>query len=173
MSIDWLWDRKITLPKVKKILKDEQNNQFIDIAAILLARKNTPKEVFGKYLDKKIFVQNWPRIKKRMRQDNWNNPRIVYWQAIYEKLLMVFKEEGIRIRQPKKSSPHNEFCLQVGLKIKKQRQEKDLTQQDLAKKLGISQQIISRIEKGGNINLLTIKKIADILNKKLLIEFNN
>ncbi len=46
-----------------------------------------------------------------------------------------------------------------------------LTQGELAKRIGISQQIISRIEKGYNdMRLLTLEKIAQGLNKKVNIE---
>ncbi|VAX34833.1 hypothetical protein MNBD_UNCLBAC01-1472 [hydrothermal vent metagenome] len=171
MAMDWLWDRKISLRKVKSVLKDDQNIQFVSLCALLLSRKNIPKEVFGVYLDKQVFVQNWHRIKKQMRKDQWNSPRIVFWQAIYEKLLEIFKDKGVIFRKPKSASSCDEFCRNVGKGIKEQRRSQDLSQKDLAKKLGISQQIISRIERGGNTSLLTIKKIADVLNKIVSIQW--
>jgi len=45
------------------------------------------------------------------------------------------------------------------------------TQRDTAKKLGVIQQYISKIETGReNISLDTLKRIADVYNKKLVIE---
>jgi ribosome-binding protein aMBF1 (putative translation factor) len=106
-----------------------------------------------------------------MRKDNWNNPRIEFWQAIYEKLLEKYRAEGINIFSKGKVKVINEFCLWVGERIRILRKQKNLTQKMLARKLNISQQMISRIESGGeNISLLTLKRIADELGVKVSIE---
>lgn len=63
------------------------------------------------------------------------------------------------------------FCKVIAEKIKSARKQKGLTQEQLARKLHISQQVISRIEKGGeNISLLTLKKIADGLGADIQIK---
>ena len=58
MKNDWLWDRKISGSHAKKILKDPKQNNFL-LAALLLSRKNNPKEVFKNYLDPLLFCKYW------------------------------------------------------------------------------------------------------------------
>lgn len=171
---DWLWDRKITIKKAKDILKDPANKHFFSLAAVLLSRKNTPKEVFKYYLKPLIFLRNWNKIKSQMRKDAWNNPRIEFWQAIYNKLKEKYPKKTI-VSGRKLSSPAsiNEFCAEVANMIKSLRKEKKMTQKSLAKKLKISQQVISRVESGKeNISLLTLKKIADNLGVKIKLEIS-
>ncbi len=53
----------------------------------------------------------------------------------------------------------------IGEKIKKLRKEKGLTQKELAKRLGVTQQMIASYENGVRYpKMETIKKIADALN---------
>jgi transcriptional regulator with XRE-family HTH domain len=44
---------------------------------------------------------------------------------------------------------------------------KGMSQTELAKKAGISQQQLSKIENGGNFTVLTLLKILNALNKKI------
>jgi len=174
LSSDWLWDRKITVKKAKAILRDPENNHFLSLSGLLLSRKNTPKEVFQNYLRPVDFLQNWNRIKRQMRKDKWNDPRIEFWQAIYEKVKEKYKKKGIF---PGKDTaalrPQDEFCKLIADKIRAIRKQKGLTQYALAKKLKVSQQIISRIESGReNISLLTLKNIADGLEAKVRLEIS-
>lgn len=171
-KVDWLWDRNIPPKDVKNVLADERHPKFAELAALLLARKNTPKEVFKNYLAKDTFVRNWPRIKKKMRQDKWTEDRIIFWQAVYEKLAEIFKEKGILIRPLKTTSPGEELFREVGEKIKNLRKQAGLTQGDLAQKLGVSQQVISRVESGrDNVSLLTIKQVVGALGHKVTVGF--
>ncbi len=173
MKKDWLWDRKISIDKVKNILKDENDYRFIEFAALLLSRKNIPKEIFDIYIDPLMFCRNWHRIKRKMRKDKWNNIRIEFWQQIYNVLLDKYKKEGTVIKEVKKSRA-DPFCEYIGNKIRKIRKQKALNQAELAKKTGMSQQIISRIEKGNeNVSIITLKKIADALGVKIDLEVKN
>lgn len=171
---DWLWDRKITVKEAEVILGEPNNKHFLSLASLLLSRKNTPGEVFRDYLKPLVFFQNWNRIKKQMRKNNWNDPRIEFWQAIYESLKEKYRKRGIIIhREPVAGKPENEFCKSIADKIKSIRKQKGLTQQALAKRLKVSQQMISRIEKGReNISLLTLKKIADSMGANLSLEIS-
>jgi len=171
---DWLWDRKITVKEAKLILSDPHDNHFLSLAGLLLSRKNTPEEVLKNYLKPINFVQNWNRIKRQMRKNNWNDPRIEFWQAIYESLKEKYRKRGIVIhREPVVSKPQNEFCKSIADKIKSIRKQKGLTQQTLAKRLKVSQQMISHIEKGReNISLLTLKKIAESMGAGLYLEIS-
>ena len=171
---DWLWDRKITAKKAKFILSNPDSKHFLSLSSLLLSRKNTPKEVFRNYLKPFNFLQNWNRIRRQMRKDSWNNPRIEFWQAIHEKLKEKYKKRRIFIDKNNVAHrPPNEFCKLVSDKIKLIRKQKGLTQQQLGKRLKVSQQVISRIESGReNTSLLTLKNIVDTLGAKLHLEIS-
>ena len=64
-------------------------------------------------------------------------------------------------------------ALALAIKIAKLREQKGLSQQELAKLMGTSQQAISRIESGEyeGFTLKTLEKIADATGTKLKIEF--
>lgn len=172
MDRSWLWDRKVSLSQIKIIFKNELHPRFVEFAALLLSRKNIPQEVFKEYFSSLVFCRNWTRIKKRMRQDSWNNPRIEFWQAIYERLAQDYKRKKINIQPSRISTqPANGLSLEIAQKIIVARKQKGLRQEDLAKKAGISQQMISRIEKGKqNISIATLKKIAESLGCRVRVE---
>ncbi len=107
-----------------------------------------------------------------MRKDAWNNPRIEFWQAVYEKLAEKFRAKEINISLRKRTGARNEFCIEIGQRLKALRKEKKLTQAMLSKKLNVSQQMISRIESGReNISLLTLKKVTEELGVKSYLNF--
>lgn len=170
MKNDWLWDRRIGIQEAKGILKNPEDRRFIIMASLLLSRKAEPKEVFT-YIEPLIFCKNWHAIKKNMRKDTWAEPRIVFWQAIYEKLLEKYRTKGVTFRV---SNNHvkDELCKRVGENIRMLRKEKLLSQKKLARMLHISQQVISRIEQGKeNISLVTLHKIANALFRKPEVSF--
>ena len=164
MKRDWLWDRKISVDKAKRVLSNPKDPSFLRFAALFLSRKNVPKEVFED-LAPPAFCRNWQKIKRVMRQDRWNDPRIVFWQAVYESLLVKYRKRGINIVERKRgAAPISEFCKSVGEKIRVFRKEKGFTQHEIAKRINISQQMISRIESGReNMSLLTLQKIMKSL----------
>ena len=171
---DWLWDRKMTVNQARSVLKNPQGEHFLSIAAILFARKNTPREVFKYYLKPLDFLQNWQKIKRQMRKDEWNSPRIEYWQAIYEVIKEKYDKKGVSFKKETVAlGKQDSFYKSIADKIKSARAGKGLTQGELAGKLKISQQIISRIEKGReNISLGTFKKIADALGVIIDVNMN-
>ena len=171
MNRDWLWDRKTSINEIKMILKNPKHKNFILFASLLLARKNQPNEVFKKYINPMIFCTHWPNIKKNMRKDKWNSQRIIFWQAIYEKLRDRYHKKGISFREKKKLTI-NKLCQETGAQIRSIRKGKGLSQKALAKKLGVSQQLISRIEGGKeNVSLVTLTNVLKALNKKTQITF--
>ena len=174
LSRDWLWDRKISVKQAKAILRDPANRHFFILSALLLSRKNTPQEVLKHYLKPELFLRYWKKIKRQMRKDAWNNPRIEFWQAIYKTLKEKYERKGIIFTEEAiVEKPHNPFCKEIADKIKVVRKQRGLTQSELAKKLKISQQIISRIESGKeNVSLQTLKKITDGLDAQLRIEIS-
>lgn len=170
---DWLWDKKISLEKARAILRNPGDNNFLSLAAALLSRKNTPKEVFRYYLKPVDFLKGWPKIKRQMRKDSWNDPRIEFWQAVYEVLKKRYEKKGIRLAEetPQVLKKEDEFYQAVADKIKTARKQRGLTQNGLAKRLEVSQQMISRIEKGKeNISLSTLKNLTDALGAEIRLE---
>ncbi len=172
MEKDWLWDRNISKKQAIKILRSPAHHRFIPLSSLLLSRKNTPREVFRYYIKPEEFCRYWPMIKRRMRKDAWNNPRIEFWQAVYEKLAEKFRAKEINISLRKRTGARNEFCIEIGQRLKALRKEKKLTQAMLSKKLNVSQQMISRIESGReNISLLTLKRVTAELGVKPYLNF--
>ena len=82
MKKNWLWDRKRDILKAKEIFKDPKHKEFVLLASLLLARNNKPKEIFKDYIKPILFCRYWPAIKKRMRKNSWDEPRIIFWQVI-------------------------------------------------------------------------------------------
>lgn len=170
MKANWLWDSRLTVKQVKKILKDENHPKFEMYAEKLFSRVSDPKTVF-QMIDKISFCKKWPAVKKRMVKDRWLKDKVSLWQTIYERILEQLKEKGIKIRQPSKSKLNNQM-REVAKQIRDARINAGLKQVDLAKKLGVIQQYISRIETGReNCSIETLKQIADALNKNLIIKF--
>ena len=171
MLKDWLWDKKISISKARAILRDPAHSRFIALSSVLLSRKNNPNEVFRKYIKPDIFCRQWPGIKSRMRKDYWNSPRIEFWQAVYEKLLEKYRAKGRPIFTRVIKKDVNEFCAEVGKKVRSLRKQKGYTQKTFSEKLKVSQQMISRIESGGeNVSVLTLRKILSELGATLSIK---
>jgi DNA-binding XRE family transcriptional regulator len=167
------WDKKINTEEAKRILKDEHNPRFIEFASLLLARSNKPKRIFANYLSKELFVENWINIKRRMRDNKWNDRRIIFWDEIYK---AVRKNINIKeVREPKVRPLDIDPEIKIICdKMKDYRKKSGLTQIELAKKTGLSQQSISFAEQGYiNISLRTLKKIADALNLRIVLENKN
>jgi len=64
-------------------------------------------------------------------------------------------------------------ALKLAMKIAKLREKRGLSQQQLAKRMGTSQQAISRIESGEyqGFTLKTLEKIAEATGTRVKIEF--
>ena len=168
-NITAFWDKNTSIEEVKKILKDESHPRFIEFSSLLLARTNKPKNVFSSYLGKQIFVNNWVKIRRKMKQNKWNNTRIIFWNEIYrvvKKDVNIVKVRDVKERPLDFDPEIKNMCDQ----IKNYRKKSGLTQRDLANKSGLSQQSISFIEQGYvNISIRTLKKIVDALNLRLVL----
>ena len=178
METNWLWDKDVTDEQAKAVLADSNHPKFIAYAALLLSRTNSAKDVFRDFITRERFFINWTSIKRQMRKDSWNDPRIDYWQAIYDTL----KEENPELKQLKVSSiesailkkPESSISKDIGDKIKVLREQSGLTQKDLAMRLRISQQIISRIESGRqNVSVETLDNICTALGVKVAAFFRS
>lgn len=168
MKTNWLWDSTINEREVKGILGDENHPKFYIYAEKLFSRISDPSIAFT-FVDKKIFCSKWPGIKKRLKKDSWARNKVIFWQTMYEHIYKEFKKQGIKIRE------HAEVKIpQERKKIAKQirtvREKLGYTQKDLAKRLGVIQQYISKIETGmENVSIDTLRRIANALGRKLTV----
>jgi DNA-binding XRE family transcriptional regulator len=152
------WDKKLSEQEIKKVLKDEDHPRFFEFASLFLSRTNDIRMVFSDYLEKKVFWRNWRAIKRRMSRNKWNDPKIIYWNGVYDVLKKDFKKD--KSRPPAVPRLLKEF----GDTIRAAREEKGLTQKELADRSGISQVSISFIERGVvNVSVLTLESIAKVL----------
>jgi len=169
MKINWLWDSRLSEAEARKILKEENHPKFDIYAEKLFSRVNDPKIVFN-IVDKVTFCKKWPGIKKRMKKDRWLESKVVFWQTIYERVHERLKMSGIRIREPQEVKIPPER-IKIARQIKNTRMKLGYTQKDLAKKLGVIQQYISKIESGHeNVSVDSLKRIADAFGKDLVIK---
>ena len=85
------------------------------------------------------------------------------------------QEDSEDIKDPefKKYYEEERQALKLAMKIVELRSQKGLTQQELAKLMGTSQQAISRIESGEyeGFTLKTLEKIAEATGMRVKIEF--
>lgn len=170
MKTNWLWDTRLNEQKVKKILKDPQNPRFNIYAGKLFSRVDDPSVAF-QFMDQRTFAHKWPAIKKRIEKDAWAKPKIDFWQTLYKRLLVKLRQEGVKLRESSKEkvSPSR---LNVAVQIKEIRVQLGYTQKEMAEKLGVIQQYVSKIESGReNVTVDTLKRIADILDRRLVIMF--
>jgi ribosome-binding protein aMBF1 (putative translation factor) len=79
----------------------------------------------------------------------------------------------LRNKTFKEAFEHYSNTLSVGLLIRDTRIKSGLTQKEFSARMGVSQQVISRLEKGevDNPTIDTLSKIADVAGKKLVVEF--
>lgn len=164
------WDKNFKQNEVKKILSDETNPKFVEIAALLLSRTNKPNIIFSKYLNKIAFCNNWRRIKIQMRKNKWNEARIIFWDEVYKVILQDV--DKAMLKTSKRRYIHVDSQIkQIGDEIRKARKKKRWTQVELAKMSNLSQQTISFVEKGyTNISVRTLKKITDMVGLRIMIE---
>jgi DNA-binding transcriptional regulator YiaG len=169
METNWLWDTRIPKDEVRRILRDEENPRFPHYAEKLLARTADPVVIF-KWIDEQTFCRKWPTIKKRLQKDRWIAARVLFWQTIYERLLVRFKENGIKIRRPSQEqiSPERR---QLAAQIRRLRERIGFSQKDVARRLGVIQQYVSKLESGReNVSVDTLKRVAGAFGCRLVIK---
>ncbi|TAM35456.1 XRE family transcriptional regulator [bacterium] len=105
-----------------------------------------------------------------MRENRWNDTRIIFWDEIYRVVRKNKNIKGFRElkERPLRVDPEIKIICD---QIKDTRRKSGLTQKELAKRSGLSQQSISFVEQGYvNISLGTLKKITDALNLKIVLK---
>ena len=164
------WDKNISEEEIKKILKDVAHPRFIYFAATLLSRTNDAKKIFQDFLSRRDFVQHWQKIKNKMRKNDWNDSRILYWDEFYGVLRSGLKQMDEKVVKEKRSAL-NEELEKIGNKIRKARKKKHLTQREFAEKIGLSQQTVSFVERGyNNISFITLQRITAALELNIYIK---
>ncbi|HOW88474.1 MAG TPA: helix-turn-helix transcriptional regulator [Candidatus Omnitrophota bacterium] len=168
MKKPWLWNINKTEAEIKRILADPEDKAFVHYAALLFSRHTgLPKEIFGTYIRKEDFCRHWPAIKRRMRKDKWNDERIPFWDGAHDFLVREFKKKGIEFRRPKKEALKNPAWERLALDLRNRRRARKITQAELAKKMGVTQQFIAKVESGTqNLSTSTIEKIEKALATK-------
>ena len=168
MRINWLWDSRLDEKKVKKILEDENHPKFNLYTEKLLSRVSDPRVVFD-FISEVSFCKKWPGIKRRMKRDRWLRDRVIFWQTMYERVYEKLKEKGIKIREHEEIKISQER-LRLAHQIRDIRMKSGYTQKDMAKRLGVIQQYISKIENGReNVSVDTLKRIADAFGRRVVI----
>lgn len=174
MNDNWLWDLDLSEREVRSILSNPNDPRFTRIAALMLARVNDPKEVLGNYIGQEAFCQNWARIKREMRKNKWDEPRIIWWQAVQEKVYEKLKASGFRIRKKRINEPLGPLYRDLGHKIREIRKSHNISQAELAERIGTSQQWVSLVEQGKvNLTLNLLERISGATGTGLGIEFSN
>ncbi|MFA6106644.1 MAG: helix-turn-helix transcriptional regulator [Patescibacteria group bacterium] len=110
-------------------------------------RKSCPAKVFRKYLEKVhgVTLINFSRI----IEDKMKNPK-------FARMVELEKKK-----------------LEVSLAISDLRRKKKISQAELAKRIGVKQSAVGRIEAGEqNLTIDTLQKIASALNKELTVCFS-
>ena len=159
MKTNWLWDTRLSDAKVKKILHDEGNPRFYIYAEKLFSRVSDPEAAFS-YIPKEAFYRHWPIIKQRIDRDAWSRGRADVWQKMYDQTAARLNVHGSALSER----------MGLARQIKDIRLQLGYTQAEMAKKLGVIQQFISKLETGReNLTVDTLKKIADVFGKKLTI----
>jgi DNA-binding XRE family transcriptional regulator len=167
MKTNWLWDSKVKEPQVRRILKDSRNARFYIYATKLLSRVQDPEIAFS-YMPSRTFVSHWAEIKDRMVKDAWARQQVSRWQHVYAKIHKsphVRQERRIRqIQEP--ATPQ----VQLASQIRMVRKERGWSQNDVALRLGVIQQYVSRIESGReNMTLATLQKVSKVLGRRVQI----
>ncbi len=163
----WLWNVKLTDAEAREILKDPDDPRFLIYAARRLATANLPRDVFRDYLKQEHFLMFWPRIKRQMHKDAWNRERVIFWQGAFDYLIKSLKEKGTPFIRPKPEVRMDPEQQKIGQGIRDLRRSRKMTQAELARKAGLTQQHIAKIEKGLSCpRSQTMEKIEKALRTK-------
>jgi ribosome-binding protein aMBF1 (putative translation factor) len=82
----------------------------------------------------------------------------------------AFMEEQLKDSEVAKSFHEGLGELRFSIKIAKLREERGLTQTQLAAKMKTSTPVISRLENEGRCTVSTLKKVAEALDAELVID---
>jgi len=160
MKVNWLWDIRASEKEARGILKDEWHPEFYIFAERLFSRISSPQDAFS-FIDKDVFCRQWPKIKIRMQKDKWLAGKIVFWDRAYNRIQKEFASGAIEVAFDRHA---------IARQLRELRNKKGYTQADLAKKLGVIQQYVSKVESGHeNFSVDTLREVFSVLDKKIVI----
>lgn len=167
MQTNWLWDSKVKEPQVRRILQNTRSARFYIYASKLLSRVKDPDVAFS-YMKPRVFVSHWSKIKDRMAKDTWASPQVNLWQHVYDK---IQKSPDNRHNMGSRQIPGmKSLQVQLASQIRMVRKERGWSQDDMAQRLGVIQQYVSRIESGReNMTLATLQKVSKVLGRRVFI----
>jgi DNA-binding XRE family transcriptional regulator len=146
------------IKETKKILQNPESPNFIPRIFTILSRCDNTKEVFS-IIDKTQFAEIWSMIKRYWIKKGTATDFRAWWETIYEQLT--------KKNTPIKSSQGTtvQVFQYLGKTIKNARIDKGWSQVDLAKKTGVVQNLISRIEHGTtSYSIKTLVRICTVLD---------
>lgn len=90
-----------------------------------------------------------------------------------KKTVAASLEKKMRNKSFKEAFDHYSNNLSVGLLIRDVRKAAGFTQKEFAARMGITQQLISRLESGTDENptVDTLNRVAAVAGKKLIVDF--
>lgn len=158
----YFWDLKEgALREVRKTIKDPRHPLFNKRMVTLLSRCDRPKELFS-VISKKMFIEVWPGVRTHWIKITRRSEFRDWWETIYEQLTKSFYE-----RPKRKNGSVSVRFRRIGIMIKEARIDIELSQKQLASRIGMKQPDISNIEEGKkNITLYTLMRICKILEIK-------
>lgn len=162
MKVNWLWDIRADEREAKRILKNPKHPEFYIFAQRLFSRVGDGETAFA-YMDKDEFCRVWPGIRQRMMRDKWLAGKIAFWDGVYKESsdAVYTGVSDLALR------------MDVAKRLRELRIKQGYSQKELAEKLGVIQQYVSKIEKGReNFSLGTLSRIAGILRKKLILKIS-
>lgn len=96
-----------------------------------------------------------------------------------EKLKIYTQEEALDLTLGKKGTPERDAYetkvedYLVGLAIRKARESKNLTQEQLGERIGVQRARICSIEKGVNLRLSTLRRVFKALDMEVKLDIEN
>ncbi|HEV2348710.1 MAG TPA: helix-turn-helix transcriptional regulator [Terriglobia bacterium] len=81
-----------------------------------------------------------------------------------------FKAETLRNPKVRKAYEEGLDDLRIAVRLAELREKRGLTQTELAAKIHSSPAVISRLERGHNVEFRTLKKVAAALHARLTVE---
>lgn len=82
-----------------------------------------------------------------------------------------YKERQLKNPEFREAFEEGLDWLRLAASAVSQREKMHLSQTELAARIHSSQAVVSRLERGGNVQIKTLNKIAKALNAKLKVEF--
>ena len=117
------------------------------------------------------LADKFPQLNELNDRSLFEKGKLLGWSTVYWNDYLDVDVETVYDEGEDVSNQYDDIdSVVLGFKIKEKRLEKNLSQEELARKIGIDQSDLSKIEKGiSNPSIKMINRIAKGLDTKLLI----